>query len=179
MLTFAKPRNIDFEELARISAANPSSSTVATDMHFSFPHDIYLLSFKSLKDEAYSTPILSGQRIIETSGENFISIFDVHTHDNESGVQMFLDEEFRDAYEKAFETVAAFANDATTYAVRLLKVPPLYAEAIWLANESNADHDKFIPVRQSSSFVVNTVYARDAFFEILRSAARQKATFGK
>jgi hypothetical protein len=178
MLLFSGITGFDLEQINEIRKAHPdirerSIGGQEDNIELTFPHDLYYIGLSSLQGNEEPDMQYSGTRIIEVGNNSFNFIYDIHKGFVLGGPQMFKDKKVIEAYEKAFETISADHTDKNDVAVRIVNVPAVYVEALWLHDEANTAADRFLLVRSVSLLENFKFYEREKFFEFLRRRARQ------
>lgn len=178
MLLFSGITGFDLEQINEIRKAHPdirerSINDLEDNVELTFPHDLYYIGLSSLQGNEEPDMQYSGTRIIEVDNNSFNFIYDIHKGFVVSGPQMFKDKKVIETYEKAFETISADHTDKSDVAVRIVNVPAVYVEALWLHDEANMAADRFLLVRSVSLVNRFKFYDRKEFFEFLRRRAKQ------
>jgi hypothetical protein len=138
-----------------------------------FPHETFTIGLSSLVNQQTINPQKTGIRVIEALRDSFNSIIDVNKGgEGGSQPQLFLDKKFIGDYEQAFGNIMDSGMEQENYAVRTLKVPALYVDALWLHDNDDESNDRYLPVRSMNLFENNRLYSKVEFFEILRKAAK-------
>jgi hypothetical protein len=170
MLSFSKINEADFRKILgiRSNRDNFGQKMQQGDGDLVLPHETYAMGLSSLKRPVIPEPEHTGRRVIEVDNDGFHFLYELL---DGSGVQMFRDKAFLSEYEQAFERIAADESQIT-YTVRILHIPALYIEALWLHDDADPHNDKFITVRSMSAFESNRLYTRSEFFSIVQDKAR-------
>lgn len=156
----------------RLLTSNQSATALLTS-----PHDVYNVSFDSLKS---NDPQITkeGFRVMDSSSrQQKILSFNENT-DAARLQQVIHSGAFNQRYEEIFERLLESQQaNPTLYELRIIRQPELKVEAFWLHSEDNRDLDRFTPVLSPSFFTVNDTYNWGSFFSILTTAAERRVTY--
>jgi hypothetical protein len=158
-------------------------SAVASDVSLAMPHPIYTLGLTDLLD----------RRPLDDLGESDITGWRYLVQDHErtvAGVELAVDPETSDVrFAQLQSAPIAESTEATirgaqerddvrqqSFEVRLLRVPALYAMALWLNDrDARQNRDLIIPLDPTPSWLeANRAYTADEFMEALYRRAQER-----
>ncbi len=135
---------------------------------FTFPHDSYTLDVSNLfRFKVDFKPFFSGKRVIEATADHFRNIYDLNKTEEGLEPQIYMDNNFLKTYEWAFNQILGSSMEDENYEVRILKIPALHQEALWLHNGKNPDDDKFLPVKKVRWETNVEILSKEDFLKIL------------
>ncbi|MEA3187271.1 MAG: hypothetical protein QOD99_1101 [Chthoniobacter sp.] len=133
-------------------------------------HPVFTLGLNELK-EASARAAQTGVRVMEFAGETPRAFYDVADGKEGSVRQMSATSPYLQLLPRAMEVVSALPADERQFELRLLRVPALNFEALWL-HSGEGEEDRVIPLRNFHGFApMHAVSYREAL-EKLRHAAR-------
>lgn len=152
------------EELARV--------TRPEDLSLALPHRTYNLGLDVLKRSPQMPDDPSGLRVIEMEGDHAAAMFDLDIGGAEpqllsmAGRGPGLGE-----FERALAEAVKYADrDKAEAELRLLRVPALYVDAVWV-HYDKADKDFVVPVRAPGITQPLVVHKAKEFLKLLSKAA--------
>jgi hypothetical protein len=178
MFRISSVNSADISKILAISgrAADVSKDVVSESGGSSdlvFPHDTYVIGLDALKKEEDPVPERSGTRVMESSSDHFSRIFDLHNiPKGEREAQMLIDAGYISSISEALSQIFGSDLDDEKFEVRLLRIPALYVDALWLHKSDNPIDDLFIAVQSMKLFEKNKLYDKSSFYKILKDAAK-------
>lgn len=142
------------------------------------PHEIYTVSFDSLKNGEKPEIQKGGFRAIEANQEK-ANIYDFSGSTSDADIQQVIhDPQYNANYRKVLnEVIDKQAHDSQKYTLRILKQPELKVEAFWLHRKGRDKDDLFTPVIAPPILSAGEFYNSGTFFEILKNAARARKVY--
>lgn len=158
-------------------------STVASDVALALPHPIYTVSLADLLErrsiDDLDETAITGWRYLVQENERTVAGVELTVDPETAGVQFsqLQSGPVAESTDATIRTAQALDNVRQhSYEVRLLRVPALYAMALWL-NDSDArqNRDLLIPLDPSPSWLeANRTYTADEFMSLLYGKAQER-----
>lgn len=180
MFKFKTIKPVDAQKIFAIKTQGLQANAVrnlneigGSKTNLTMPHDSYIIGLSSLKLTDDPHPMASGMRVIDASDSGFNAIYNL-TQVKGGGTepQMLKDQKYLKSYENAFSKILKLDIANENYEVRSLKIPALHVEALWLHKDDGDNMDIYVPVRSMGLFEDKKIYDKNAFFNILRGAAK-------
>ena len=174
---FINPVSIDEDIVQKVMAARPvlSAGEGADELHplqgrsLGLAHPVYTIGLHSLVSDE-KTPRETGLRVLEMEGQTPRAFFDLA--DGRVNL-MSASAPYLDLFTNALQVVDAIQSGSQRFSLRLLRVPALNFEAIWL-HADEGGQDQVIPLRPFHGFVpMQPVPYVDAIAKLSESARRE------
>jgi hypothetical protein len=155
-------------------SADPRTLAADEQAALGIAHRVYALGLDSLAAESPAFQPVS-VRVYELAGDAPRAFFDVTDEDEPRVLQMSAAPQHLEAFRRGFAEALALAEKAQEETeVRLLRVPALNFEGLWLAGEGGR-RDQVIPLRAVGRLAPNRAVPLDEALAALREAARPLA----
>ena len=174
---FINPNLVD-EEIAQkiwgerpvLSASLGEEALLSTEgRSLGLAHPVFSLSLRDLAGEGH--PQQTGLRVLELEGERPRVYYDI-IEDRVS--QMSGANPYLDLFTRALDAVAQIPAGDKRFDLRLLRIPALNFEAVWLHSGEGQD-DQLLPLRSFHGFTAMHPVSYAEAIERLREAARRVA----
>lgn len=167
----APPNLFDKKENFKILNENVQESLVNA-----MPHDVYVISFNSLREDV--RPILNkgGVRLFDKSSDGKNLIFEFSNSGSEAILQqIFSGDTYTDNYKKVLlEIKKDFEKANEVYEIGTVRQPELKVDAIWLHATDSKSADTFIPLFTNEFLLAEKRYDGESFFKLLKENAMKK-----
>jgi hypothetical protein len=138
-------------------------------------HRVYLLGFDSLTAESRPQPQPIGLRVHEMAGDVPRAVFDVSDDEEPHVQQMSASKNQLEPFARGLtEALATTEQSDQEGELRLLRVPALNFEALWINYESETA-DSLVPLREVGRLRPYQAVSFDEAMDALREAARPLA----
>jgi hypothetical protein len=154
---------------------DPESAKDAGSLSLGLAHEVFSIGLESLaKGESF--PERTGLRVMEFDGSKCRSVFDVAAGGADGEVrQMSGQSPYLDLFPKALEVATAESGRERESDLRLLRVPALNFEALWLHDDDHSG-DLLVPLRGFHGFkAMERVPYADALARLQKAAKNQQA----
>ena len=160
--------------LLAVKAGGSAKAMLSTDgRSLGLAHEIFTLELSALTTSG-QPPQPAGVRVLELKGETPVAFYDIADPRSGEVSQMSATSPYPQLFARALEMLADADGGEQRFDLRLLRVPALNFEALWL-HADEGDDDKLIPLRGFHGFTpMQPVSFRDAL-ERLREPAHQAA----
>jgi hypothetical protein len=148
-----------------------SQTTQSTSL--SLAHRVYSLGVKELA-EGNAEPHETNVRVIEMENDKPSAYFDIAGTEIPTVQQMSASSPYLALYPRALEQALALPEQAEPSEARLLRIPALNFEALWLHGDNEAE-DQLIPLRNFHGFTEFKAIPYSEAIERLRDPAREIA----
>ncbi|TFF29737.1 cysteine peptidase family C39 domain-containing protein [Mucilaginibacter psychrotolerans] len=168
--------------LSMLSAPFPTEpDQTSPDVHpkgLAAPHDVYIVTFNSLKNGDQPDIQKGGFRALD-SENNELTIYDFSGSNSDAQIQQVIhDPQYNLNYRSVLNSVInRQQSDPIRYSLRILKQPELKIEAFWLHVKGHAKDDLFTPVVAPAILTSGVYYENDEFFKILENAAKARRVY--
>jgi hypothetical protein len=144
------------------------------DFQLALPHYVYTVGLDSLiKGDALDKDITS-IRVVEicADGDAFHAIYDIDTADTVDHVkEAHHHKEYLEKYFNViYAIVARYAVQIPGSDIRLLNIPGIYLEALWV-HCTDTTEDIFVPVRSNGAIALFVRYGYDEFIKLITAQA--------
>jgi hypothetical protein len=149
------------------------------DIALSMPHDVYLIDINSLRLQAVPTFRLIGFRVLDNSEKNHQLIYEFDNSTANGTVQQVIhDPSYTLPYFEALDNMMKnpYLQNGQ-FSLRLVRLPSLKVEALWLHEDKDPHLDHFLPLSPTSVFPTREPLPAAVFFDRLRQAAEEKRNY--
>jgi hypothetical protein len=160
-------------------ANHPVDEPAPETLEVAAPHVVYALGRDALLDGTGQDAVdQTGWRYLLMSSGSTIGTIEVGGDIDENPVIASVsDRDVAIAFEIAIRLAEEHSEvEAGDYEARLLRVPAVYAELLWLHDRSEY-RDLVVPVLSVPGLEINTFYPIDVALDILREEAKRVADF--
>lgn len=133
-----------------LAGLSPERITDTSDRRLGLAHPVFTLGLHDLMRGEPRT-VQTGVRVLEFSGDTPKAFYDVADAQTGDVQQVGADSPYLELLPRALASVGALGESERQYDLRLLHVPALNFEAVWLHTGNEAD-DKVIPLRGFHGF---------------------------
>lgn len=138
-------------------------------------HRVYSLGLESLTAESRPAPEQVGLRVYEMADDEPRAFFDVSDDEQARVQQMSASQNHLEPFARGLETALATIDRSDQECeLRLLRVPALNFEALWINYEGEAG-DSLVPLREAGRLAPYQAVPFDEAMDALREAARPLA----
>jgi len=159
-------------------STDPRELTSDAGASLGLAHRVFTLGLDALRSERAALEARpAGVRVYETTKDAPQAFFDVTDDDEPRVVQMSAAKPQLDVFARAMDQALALAErHKEEVEVRLLRVPALNFEGLWLTGETGTDRgDQIVPLRNVGRLYVNQPVPLNEAMDALREAARPLA----
>jgi hypothetical protein len=156
----------------------PRELTSDADASLGLAHRVFTLGLDALRSErAAAEARPAGVRVYEMSKDAPQAYFDVTDDDEPRVVQMSAAAPQLEVFARALDQALSLAERSKEEVeVRLLRVPALNFEGLWLTGDASTDRgDQIVPLRNVGRLYVNQPMPLNEAMDALREAARPLA----
>lgn len=153
-------------------AADPRELVSDRDASIGMAHRVYTVGLDALtSDRPQFQP--AGLRLYEVTGDTPRAFYDVSEEDDPRVLQMSASAHQLEPLARSLAAAATLAEqDGREREVRLLRVPALNFEGLWLTGETADDGDQILPLRTVGRLYANQAVPLREAMAALREAAR-------
>jgi hypothetical protein len=159
--------------LLRLQEAGAAETPERAGVTLALPHQVFNAGLDQLR-EARLPEAPSHLRVMEVSADRPQAYFDVDLGETAQVRTVAGQNPYLDLFHRGVqELLKASARSEAEAELRLLQVPALYLDALWL-HFDDADQDLFLPVRAPFGPATFRVYPARQFLEELSARARER-----
>ncbi len=136
---------------------------------------IYAVGLDALLHAEAPAPEAVGLRVYEMAGESPRAFFDISEDDDARMLQMSAAKHHLEAFSRALAVALTLPKDDQACELRMLRVPALNFEALWISCDGERERDMLVPMRAVGKLAQHQPVALDDALDQLREAARPLA----
>jgi hypothetical protein len=144
-------------------------------LNLAMPHPVFSLGLDQLREARLpETPV--HLRVMEVSGEKPQAFYDVDLGESASVRSVAGPNPYLDLFQRGVQEILKTTERWETEAeLRLLQIPALYVDALWL-HFDDSERDQFLPVRAPFGPAPFRLYPARQFMEEVSAKARERQT---
>lgn len=143
----------------------------------SMPHDVYIISYNSLKNRGPVELTKGGVRLLDKKEDGKTLIFEFSNTGSEANLQqVFSGDDYTENYKNTLNLVKeSFEKTKDVFEIATVRLPDLKVDALWLHSIKSPEiEDTFIPLFTNDFLNANQSYGGQAFFNLLREKVKEK-----